>query len=140
MEPPTSHPVEFLFTLRLTGAAEAEHVFSTPWGQRRETRASGGSFAGPRVSGEVLKGLANDWGMLGDDGTIGLDTNLVLRSEGGEPLFMTFRGRAGADGRWRIAPQFEAGYGPLEWLTEVQGIGVGGPDGEDLVFDIFAIK
>jgi hypothetical protein len=140
MEPPTTLPVEFVFNLRLTGAAQPEYVFDTPWGGRRETRARGGSFAGPRLSGSVVQGLANDWGAVTQDGIVGFDANLVLKTEDGEPLFMTFRGRANASGQYRIAPQMEASHGPLAWLTEIQYIGVGGTDGDDLVFDIYAIK
>ena len=132
-------PVEFLFTLRLAGAGAPDHAFDTPWGERRETRVMGGSFAGPRLSGEVVEGLANDWGAIAEDGTVGIDANLVLRTEEGEAIFIAMRGRQGADGHAHVAPIFESSDGPNAWLTEVMCIGSGKPEGGDLVLDIYAI-
>src|ERR1700712_1413888 len=123
-------PVEFLFTLRLNGSAKPEHQFKTAWGERRETRARGGSFEGPRLSGEVLDGLANDWGSVSENGIGGFDANIVLRTRGGEPIFMPFYGRQDLDGRVRISPMFEASDGPYAWLTEIQAIGIGAAQGD----------
>lgn len=139
--PDTSEwPVELLFRLTLEGAAEPEHVFSTPWGVRRETRAVSGRFEGPRLKGTVMPGLANDWGFATDDGVAGVDANIVLMTDDDQPVFMTCYGRMGADRRFRISPMFEASDGPLVWLTKVQAIGVGGAEGNDLVVDVFALK
>jgi hypothetical protein len=133
-------PVDFLFTLRLNGSARPEHLFDTPWGQRRETRARGGSFSGPRLAGEVLDGLANDWGAVSADGIGAFDANIVLRTDDGEAIFMPFYGREDRDGRVRISPLFEASDGKYAWLTEIQAVGVGGAEGDDLVLDIYAVK
>jgi hypothetical protein len=138
----TSHdlPVEFLFTLELTGAAEPEHTFTTSWGGRRATRAQGGSFAGPRLQGEVVKGLANDWGACGADGALGVDAHVVLRTSDGAPILMSFLGRVDDERHVRISPVFETSTGPYDWLTEIQAVGVGGPRGDDLVIDVYALK
>ncbi|MFC4595734.1 DUF3237 domain-containing protein [Sphingobium tyrosinilyticum] len=136
----TALPVEFLFTLRLNGSRKPEYQFDTPWGTRRETRARGGTFEGPRLSGEVLDGLANDWGSVSESGIGAFDANITLRTSDGEPIFMPFYGRQDADGRVRISPMFEASHGPNAWLTEIQAIGIGGPEGDDLVIDIYAVQ
>lgn len=133
-------PVELLFKLTLIGAAEPEHVFTTPWGVRRETRAVQGHFAGPLLNGTVMPGLANDWGCATNDGIAGIDANIVLMTDDQQPIFMTCYGRKGTDGRVHISPMFEASDGPLAWLTQVQAIGVGGAEGDDLVMNIFALK
>jgi hypothetical protein len=135
----TELPAEFLFTLTLTGGAEPEYSFATPWGRRRETRARGGSFVGPRLSGSVVEGLANDWGMVADNGIAGIDANILLRTLEGQPVFVTCYGRAGTDGKVRISPIFEAPDGPLAWLTEIQAVGTGSRNGDDLVLDIYAV-
>jgi hypothetical protein len=136
----TEVPAEFLFTLTLTGAAQPDYAFDTAWGRRRETRVKGGRFEGRQLSGVVLEGLANDWGTVSSEGTIGIDSNIVLRTDDGEPLFMTCRGRGNGGGKFRIAPMFEASDGPLAWLTEIQAVGVGEARGDDLVFKIYAVK
>lgn len=136
----TEWPAEFLFRLTLTGGGQPEYSFITPWGGRRETRARGGSFVGPRLSGSVVEGLANDWGFASDDGIAGIDANILLRSDDGVPIFMSCYGRTGADGRVRISPLFEAPDGPCAWLTEIQAVGVGDAQGDDLVLDIFALR
>jgi len=133
-------PVEFLFGLTLPGFAKSQHEFSTAWGRRRLTRGSGGFFKGPRVEGEVIGGLANDWGAATDEGLIGIDAQMVLRTTDGTPIFMTYLGRIGADGRMRIAPLFEVSDGPHVWLTQVQAVGLGNTQGEDLHVDVYALK
>ena len=135
----TELPAEFLFRLVLTGSAQPEYSFDTPWGQRRETRARGGTFAGPRLSGIVVEGLANDWGFATDDGIAGIDANMLLRTDDGIPVFMTFYGRMGTDGAVRISPLFEAPDGALAWLTEIQAVGTGRAAGNDLVIDVYAV-
>lgn len=136
---PGSLPGDYLFTLRFSGAAAPEHVFDTPWGARRAARLDSGSFAGPRLSGTIASGLANDWGSVSASGTTGFDAEVVLRTDGGEAILMAFHGRQGDDGKARIAPLFEASDGPNAWLSERMTVGVGGRDGDDLVLDIYAI-
>jgi hypothetical protein len=136
----TDLPVEFLFTLRLNGCAQANYQFVTPWGERRETRARGGSFEGPRLSGEVIEGLANDWGAVSDSGIGMLDANITLRTTDGEAIFMSFYGRSDQEGRVRVSPMFEASHGSYAWLTEIQAIGIGGADKDDLVLEIYSVQ
>ena len=131
--------VDFLFALTLKGACAPQHPFATPWGDRRLTRAAGGSFVGPRIWGQVIQGLANDWGAAGD-GYVGIDAQVVLRTHDGTPILASFYGRVDADGRARISPVFEVDAGPYGWLNEIQALGVGGPRGEDLQFDVYAMK
>jgi hypothetical protein len=40
----------------------------------------------------------------------------------------------------RIAPLFEVSDGPHVWLTQVQAVGLGNTQGEDLHVDVYALK
>jgi hypothetical protein len=133
--------VEFLFSLTLKGAASAEHDFETPWGRRRAGRSLGGAFEGPRLKGEVVEGLANDWGAVSADRRFtGLDAQIVLRTDDGVAILSNFHGRRDEGGTIRISPLFEVDDGPYGWLNQIQAIGLGGPVGNDLRFDVYALK
>jgi hypothetical protein len=72
-----------------------------PLGRRILFGASGGSFDGSRLRGEVLAG-GGDWALFRPDGAMTLDVRLTLRTHDGALVHMTY------GGRWIIPPELRA--------------------------------
>jgi len=60
---------------------ELVNIGPAPLGERRVVYITGGTFAGPRLRGEILGGA--DWQILRRDGTIELDARYALKDERG---------------------------------------------------------
>jgi hypothetical protein len=115
-----------------------------PFGRRVLFGASGGTFHGPRLHGDVLPG-GGDWALFDPDGTMTLDVRLTLRTHDGALLHMTYGGRwvtpptlrdaltdpheryriDPADYYFRTNPLFETGAGPYAWLNGTVCVGSG---------------
>jgi hypothetical protein len=113
----------------------------TPVGHRRVINILGGSFAGERLAGEVLRGGA-DWQIVRPDGTAELDARYTLRATDGALVQVTSRGvRHGppevmarlargedvdpASYYFRTAMRFETSVPGLAWLNRVIAIAYG---------------
>ncbi len=133
-------PTQPLFVMRLD-VRPMQVLGATPAGVRRVGIVSGGSFAGERLSGEVLGG-GNDWQVLRGDGVLTLDVRLVLKTKDGATIGMTYDGlRHGppeilaridagetvdpASYYFRIAPRFETASPDYGWLNRTLAIGCG---------------
>jgi hypothetical protein len=127
-----------LFTMRLE-IASLHNMSGAAVSQVAVLRS--GSFEGERLSGRVLEG-GSDWQAIRPDGSLLLDSRLVLETSDGARIAMTYRGiRAGskdvlarlADGcpvdpaeyYFRINPLFETGAPSYEWLNRVVAVGTG---------------
>ncbi|GGI29908.1 DUF3237 domain-containing protein [Bradyrhizobium guangdongense] len=115
-----------------------------PVGQRVLFGAAGGSFEGPRLRGEVLRG-GGDWALFRADGAMMLDVRLSLRTHDGELIYMTYGGRwvTPQDLRadmadparrlqidpsryyFRTNPLFETGSQLYSWVNDVVCVGKG---------------
>lgn len=134
----------------------------SPWGSRRVGYISGGSFAGPRLAGEVLPGGGN-WSATGrlDDAGVGtFDARAVWRTHDGALIYVTYTGRsvvpddvraefadpAHADlvdpGRYylRIAPVFETAHPAYRWLNGILAIGIGERTDRGARHRLFAVQ
>jgi hypothetical protein len=142
-----------LFVLRAT----VQPIFvvgATPGAFRRIGNVTGGSFAGERLSGEVLNG--NDWQAARADDSLKLDVRLLLRTDDGALVTMAYQGlRAGdpsvlaridggeqvdpADYYFRFAAFFETAEPSYDWLNQIVAIGVGDrrPDGP--LYSVFEV-
>ncbi|MGW0180623.1 DUF3237 domain-containing protein [Nocardia sp. NPDC003345] len=116
-----------------------------PIGRRVLYRATGGSFQGPRLSGEVVPG-GGDWALYRPDGTMLLDVRLTLRADN-DLVHMTYQGRwvippevqGAITGRadlyavdparyyFRTAILFETGSERHSWLNDIVAVGSGRP-------------
>lgn len=76
------------FTVELDPILE---LGQSPWGRRRVINIVGGSFAGPRLRGEILPGGA-DWQVVHADGMASIDTRYTLRTHDGAHLSITTTG------------------------------------------------
>lgn len=115
-----------------------------PVGQRVLFGAAKGSFEGPRLRGDVLRG-GGDWALFRADGAMTLDVRLSLRTHDGELIYMTYGGRwvtpenlradmADPARRTRVDPAgyyfrtnplFETGSQTYSWLNDIVCVGKG---------------
>ena len=144
---------------RVKNVAEvrAEHLFDIvvdlnprlafgdgPLGKRILFGAAGGSFAGPRLRGEVVPG-GGDWALFRPDGAMMLNVRLTLRTHDDALIHMTYGGRwitppdvraemADPAGRYRVdparyyfrtTPLFETGAKDYAWLNDIVCVGSG---------------
>jgi hypothetical protein len=127
----------------------------TPGVNRRIGLVYGGSFEGGRLSGEVLDG-GSDWQAVRADGSTTLDVRLVLKTQDGAIIAMTYRGvRHGppdtikrmergedvdpASYYFRISPMFETAAAPYDWLNRILAVGIGHRQSDGPVYSVFEV-
>ena len=139
--PESTLSVEHLFTLTArTGPAAT--VVGGPHGTRGVTAFASGTFAGPKLRGALAEGLGADWLVARQDGSLRLDVRLVLQTEDGATILMTYSGIGvrTADGyALRIAPQFETGHEDYLWLNTLQAVGIGTPGQDSVTYEVYAL-
>ena len=78
------------------------------------------------------------------DGSVAVDARLVLRTDDGAAIAMTYQGRADrppADGGVILtAPTFETDDDRYAWLNRVQAVGRGLREGSTLVYELYALR
>jgi len=122
-----------LMTLRLS-TAPTQNVGAGPHGTRLTFPITGGSFEGDRVRGKVLPG-GGDWVLKRPDGVLELDLRIMLETDDGALIHMTFEGIRddGAKGApyFRTLPRFETADTKYSFLNRLLAVGVGeiGPNG-----------
>jgi hypothetical protein len=88
---------------------------------------SGGTFEGPKLKGTVV-GPGGDWIVRRPDGSSVLDVRIILQTDDGQKIYMTYRGISftpqGAAQYWRIVPVFETGAEKYAWLNNIVSVGV----------------
>ena len=143
-----------LFVMRLD-VRPLQIVGAAPGGVRRVGIVFGGSFAGERLSGEVLDG-GSDWQVLRADGVLTLDVRLVLKTTDGAMIGMIYHGlRHGpadtlaridagetvdpADYYFRIAPKFETAAAQYAWINRIVAVGLGHRRGDGPVYNVFEV-
>jgi hypothetical protein len=147
---------EFLF--EVTADLERDTVqelSGTPRGVRRILYVRGGSFAGPKLKGEVLPG-GGDWLLVRPDGVREVDVRSTLRTDDGHLIYVTYRGiihsspevtQRMAQGEvvdpseyyFRTAPFFETGSEKYAWLNRLVGIGIGRRTATGVGYAVYAI-
>lgn len=152
---PALPKTESLMQLR-ADLQEPQSLGETPLGGRRIFYVKSGSFAGPRLRGDVLPG-GGDWVLVRRDGVSQLDVRITLRSEDGSLIFVNYRGVSDitpdirariAKGEdvpsshyyFRITPVFETASDKLAWLNRLVAIGIGKRTATGVTYDIFAVR
>ncbi len=126
-----------------------QNIGEGPLGRRVLFGATGGSFEGPGLQGQVLRGevLAGggDWALFRGDGSMMLDVRLTLRTHDDALVHMTYGGRfiippelraelTDPVERYRVDPAryyfrtnplFETGSPAYAWMNDIVCIGVG---------------
>ncbi len=135
--------VEHLFTIDLTVGDNTNAVIrGGPTGTRIIAAVEGGSFTGPKMSGTVVA-PGGDWVHARKDRTIHLDVRVLLVTDDGESILMTYQGigQPQEDGTTSIrsAPTFETGAEAYAWLNNVQAVGIGTANGSGVHYEVYAL-
>ncbi len=142
--PLDSLPCEFLFTMTArTGDKPPVSVKGGPRGDRLIVTVTEGSFAGPKLAGKVADAAAGDWVIVRPDGTLVLDVRIVLVTDDGATIYMTYGGFAqrGADVTTiRAAPTFECGDERYAWLNTLQAVSHGVSSKGTVTYDVYALR
>ena len=86
--PRYAHPICSRMKLAVSGM---QPIGETPSGNRRIGLVAGGTFEGPKLRGTVLPGGA-DWIIGRPDGVTTLDVRIVLQTDDGAAIGLTYRG------------------------------------------------
>ena len=101
-----------------------------PAGARTIAEVTGGRMTGDRISGAVKGNAAADWMLTSSAGVATLDVRVVVETDDGALIYVTYEGRADwAEGPGTkpiyIAPKFETSDERYAWLNAVQAVGKG---------------
>ena len=100
---------------------------------------TGGTFEGPRLRGRVVP-PGGDWVRIGTDGVSHIDVRLLLHTDDGADILMTYTGVATDGGRSiRAVPTFEAGDGDYAWLNGVQAVATGTSSGGRVTYEVYGL-
>jgi hypothetical protein len=146
---------EFLFGMSLE-VEKPDPIGQTHAGSRRVIGVSGGVFEGPRLKGRVLPG-GSDWIVVRPDGVLIQDVRIVLQTEGGQNILMSYRGmrhgpedviekvNGGEDPDpreyyFRTQPIFEAPDGEHDWLNKLMAFAVGRRRVDGVTYAVYALS
>jgi hypothetical protein len=143
----------FTITIKLHPTIE---IGNTPAGQRRVFPVAGGEFAGDRIHGTILPDIGSDLLLVRADGSAQQDVRMLLKTEDGAFVLMTYRGVrhaseevnarmqrgepvSGSDYYLRTAPFFETSSPTYAWINKIVAVGVGERRGDRVVYDVFEV-
>jgi Protein of unknown function (DUF3237) len=130
-------------------------IGSTPGHDRRIGEITGGRFEGERLRGKILSG-GSDWQSLRNDGTTTLNVRVVMQTDDGALIAMTYLGmRHGpkhvmdrmAKGEsvspseyyMRATPYFETASVTYNWLNRIVTVGYGHRTPGGAIYQVFEI-
>ena len=127
----------------------------TPDGHRRIIAYTGGRFAGPELSGELVAG-GGDWQIVRPDGSTVADIRYTLRTDAGALLLVTSTGvRHGrpevlarlargeevspSDYTFRTQASIETSDPDLAWLNDGVFVAVGARQPDGVAYDVYLV-
>jgi hypothetical protein len=120
-------------------------VADGPNGARAIATASKGRIEGPVLNADLAPGVAGgDWVTVRANGTLSLDVRIVLRTDDGADILMTYLGygkrspEGGLD--IRISPRFETGDERYAWLNDAFCIGFGSVDATGVTYEVYQVE
>lgn len=143
----------FKITMKLAPTME---LGLTPAGKRRVFTVVSGEFVGDRLRGEVLPQAGSDLLLVRQDGSAQQDVRLVLQTQDGALILMTYRGvrHASEEVNERIArgeqvtpsdyylrtvPFFETSSPEYAWLNKIVSVAIGARQPEGVSYEVFEI-
>jgi Protein of unknown function (DUF3237) len=130
------------FLLDLTLEAQTPQNLGSAGGGRLIVPVSGGTFAGPRLKGTIIA-PGGDWIVQRPDGSRILDVRILLQTDDGQKIYVSWRGIAstspGGTLNARILPVFETAAAKYAWLNNVVAVGVYRPDLGKIAYRIYRI-
>src|SRR5215469_11799883 len=144
-----------LFTLTMQLPPTLE-LGNTPAGKRRVFTVSGGKFASDRLRGEVLPQASSDLLLVRQDGSSQQDVRLILQTDDGALILMTYRGVRHASEEvnariargehvadsgyyFRTAPSFETSSAKYAWLNKIVSVTVGERQSDGVSYEVYEI-
>src|SRR5262249_33070286 len=133
-----------------------QQLGATPLGTRRIVPVSGGHFEGDRLRGVVLPIAGSDWLLQRADGSAQQDVRLLLKTDDGALIAMTYRGVRHSSAEvaatpargdsvpkteyyLRTAPFFETASERYAWLNTIVAVGVGERLPNEVVYSVFEV-
>ena len=131
---------EVLFDLNLEG--ETPQNLGSAGGGRLIVPVSGGTFSGHGIKGTIV-GPGGDWIVQRPDGSRILDVRILLQTDDGQKIYMSWRGIAysspGGVLVAHILPLFETAAPKYAWLNNVVAVGVYRPDLGGIAYRVYRI-
>ena len=140
--------------MKQTNSLDVRHLFSIsldtgtpidmqggPQGRRMIVGVTGGTFEGERLRGNVLQ-PSGDWITVRPNGSMKLDVRIVLSTDDGASIYMSYFGLVTPtkDGtRARSAPLFETGDERYAWINDVQAVGIGAMEGTTVRYQVYEL-
>jgi hypothetical protein len=136
---------------------QALDVGSVAQGRRRIVPLTGGTFAGPELSGRLLPEASADWQIVLEDGTAVGDIRCILQTDQGDLLYVRSQSvrHGSADvlarlGRgeevdaseyvFRTSTQIETAAPEIDWLNKGVFISVGGRQPGGVSYEIYLVE
>lgn len=130
-------------------------VGATPGHDRRIGEIAGGRFEGERLRGKILSG-GSDWQSLRADGAITLDVRLVMETDDGELIAMTYlgmrhgpkavldrigRGESVSPSEYymRATPYYETASQKYGWLNRIVSVAYGHRMAGGAIYQVFEV-
>ena len=143
----------FTLTIKLQPTIE---MGNTPAGNRRIFAVSGGEFAGDRIRGTIMPVIGSDLLLVRADGSAQQDVRMLLKTDDGALILMTYRGVRhasdevsarlargeavdGSEYYLRTAPFFETSSPRYSWINRIVSVGVGERRADSVVYEVFEI-
>jgi hypothetical protein len=130
---------EFLFDLTLD--TQPPITIGSPGGDRVIVAVTGGSFQGPRLKGTVAAG-GGDWIVQRPDRSRVVDVRIVMTTDDGQKIYVSWRGIAYIENGTfiaRIVPMFETDSDKYGWLNRIVSVGVYRPSDGKVAFRLYRI-
>lgn len=116
-----------------------------PAGGRTVAEVTGGTVTGERLSGAVKGNAAADWMRTSKDGVATLDVRVVVETDDGALIYITYEGRADwSEGPGTkpiyMAPKFETSDERYTWLNSIQAVGKGQLGAGTVTYEIAEVR
>jgi hypothetical protein len=116
----------------------------TPVGTRMIFELEGGTLDGERVNAKLIGQAGGDWLVVGPDGTGTLDVRMLVETDDGALVFITYNGRVDTGNARHVyaAPRFETGDERYLWLNKIQAVAKGtlSEDGTTLSYELCEVR
>lgn len=127
-----------LFDLTMQTSPPLE-LGACPAGERRLITVPSGTFSGERIRGNVSPLGSSDLLIRRSDGSLQLDVRLILLTEDGANILMTYRGLRRGEDYLRTVPFFETSSAEYSWLNTIICVAVGERKPESVRYGVFEI-
>lgn len=118
-------------------------VGPTPAGTRIVGEALSCRWAGDRVNAHEHGKMSHDWLTLHGDGSVSVDARLLLITDDGAPITITYRGKAAKQpsegGVVFSTPIFETGDERYRWLNGIQAVARGVREDQILTYEMYQL-